>query len=572
MLPSKKQWGKYSLINKLTVIGAYAGIVGIVLTVVFFILSNQDGRKAPGRFSGSKPSFRITYFNLGGHAIDFLLRGQVDKEWEAKLSGQPFIVPNAVLRNIRHLITNFSSEVSGDTLFVIKTANKSINLHDEDRKLRWFFGTDGRPGREHVQSHLPESTLINTVISAVESAENWNLCWDSHLVYVESHMKSRFRRGVIEAGYFTLWKFFDRNEFLRFFGQKLQHPDKTIELYKYVTKQYTPPEFFVAKFMHIECPGYMALRLEPRPVQLRVAVIENVGTDILDVGSLYLRENKSDRLRTVSQDRDTLSSRPAVKTIVFPQRMLKPGEKLLIPLEICFRRDKESLEEHDKQYLSAPPKELEMIGDPEYISVCSGVNEKYERELYRVRSSTFFELSSKTKTNMLLDTEYIYGPSVQVDRIEVDKVVYPFRHYDPEKLVMQSGDEKGCCPYVYTYSREAQTWISEGHVLYGNNSKAKERLDQIHLKRFDGRVQIKENDPEVSYIDFVQIKAKKEDGSEITIFPKDNLLKSEDGKYRILKQGEGVEVDFDLSGVGTANGFSLIIKGYYIPYVRGAAL
>lgn len=39
MIPSREQWKRWSLPSKLTAIGAYVGILGLVLTVLFFFFS-----------------------------------------------------------------------------------------------------------------------------------------------------------------------------------------------------------------------------------------------------------------------------------------------------------------------------------------------------------------------------------------------------------------------------------------------------------------------------------------------------------------------------------------------------
>jgi hypothetical protein len=66
MFPSKGQWKKWSLPNKLTAVGAYVGILGLALTLVLFTLSHlaREGaidRKSPLgiRQSGDRSSIAI---------------------------------------------------------------------------------------------------------------------------------------------------------------------------------------------------------------------------------------------------------------------------------------------------------------------------------------------------------------------------------------------------------------------------------------------------------------------------------------------------------------------------------
>jgi hypothetical protein len=42
MIPTKQQWGNWSLPSKLTAVGTFLGVIGVVLSVLFFLLSMDD--------------------------------------------------------------------------------------------------------------------------------------------------------------------------------------------------------------------------------------------------------------------------------------------------------------------------------------------------------------------------------------------------------------------------------------------------------------------------------------------------------------------------------------------------
>lgn len=108
--------------------------------------------------------------------------------------------------------------------------------------------------------------------------------------------------------------------------------------------------------------------------------------------------------------------------------------------------------------------------------------------------------------------------------------------------------------------------MSEGVILYGNDAKAREAMDDILLRRFDGRVLIKEQDPEDSFIDLVQIRATSPDGSEKLLYPKNEKLRFADGHYLKLKKGEEVTVEFEWPPGFVARKYVLVASGYYLPY------
>jgi hypothetical protein len=124
----------------------------------------------------------------------------------------------------------------------------------------------------------------------------------------------------------------------------------------------------------------------------------------------------------------------------------------------------------------------------------------------------------------------------------------------------------GSCPYVYTYSARQKSWLSEGVILYGYNSKLKESTDEIPIKRFNGKVLIREQDPEASFIDLMYVRAISADGSERVIYPTEPKLKSADGNYLQLRQGDQLVLEFPIPAGFAAEKYFLAASGYYVPY------
>jgi hypothetical protein len=159
---------------------------------------------------------------------------------------------------------------------------------------------------------------------------------------------------------------------------------------------------------------------------------------------------------------------------------------------------------------------------------------------------------------------------VNIEGVEINKVTFPFRQFDSTKVIIRNGSGEGSCPYVYTYSAQSSSWVNEGVILYGINAKRKETMDQKDLARFDGRILIKEKDPEDSYIDAVYVREILMDGSEKTLYPKNETLRSADHSYLRLKQGEDIRIDFDLPPTSTTGRYILGMVGYYIPHERAS--
>src|SRR6185503_2594799 len=119
------------------------------------------------------------------------------------------------------------------------------------------------------------------------------------------------------------------------------------------------------------------------------------------------------------------------------------------------------------------------------------------------------------------------------------------------------------------YSSMGRSWLKEGHLLYGLNSKHKEGVSEISLGQFDGRIQIREVEREISFLDFLYVKGVGLDGSVKVLYPKNHLLASEDCKYLKMTQAPKLEVRFDFRPALKGFRLYLVAKGYYIPDLRG---
>lgn len=160
---------------------------------------------------------------------------------------------------------------------------------------------------------------------------------------------------------------------------------------------------------------------------------------------------------------------------------------------------------------------------------------------------------------------YIYGPSIGVDAIEIDNVDYPCRLEDPHNLILISGMLEGCCPYIFTYDHDLNSWQNEGHILYGRSSKDKESIEEKQLSRFDGKVMLREIEQEISFIDLIKIKIVSADGTERILLPKNHKLRYQDGDYLKLTPGEELEVSFNGPAAKPGDKIFIVVKGYYLP-------
>ncbi|WP_417913708.1 hypothetical protein [Candidatus Electronema sp. JM] len=537
-----------TIVDRLFVLALIAMLLGFAGYIIPILLQAIYSQKSlPQASSNEPPKFRVRYFDVEGYAIDFLMKGIVDEKMEKYLSGQPFIVPNEVFKEMKFLMGKFSTHTEIPHLI-----DKDHNYLEVEIKGKYLGIID-----LNIDIESDQYTL-----SSIESESDWNFYWTGGQDDKDKYLRE-IKKRKINAKYFSFWKFADKkylNKFTREFSET-----GSIRLYNFVTEKYLPPDFSIVNLNYFPCPtGVWMINLINRIPVLKVAVIENISKSQIEIGNFFLRKNSNEQLRTREEDFAVIEKMNIKKEYLFPLRMLASGEKILIPLDIYFKYNK-----WNKEFISNLlsknniPDEINKIKGTEPVSVIEESNRDDIPGIKSIPLRYFKEIINRKRVDTSVDKEFIYGTSISVEQVAVDGKIYPFRKNDEKSFVLYYSSEVGSCPYAYTYSPEIKQWISEGHILYGKSSKRREGWDSIKLKRFTGKVIIKENDPEVSFIDFLRIRVKTDDGKEEVLLPKQSLLRLEDQKYLKMKQGEQIEVEFDGFQEKAGSTFYLESKGYY---------
>lgn len=495
-----------------------------------------------------EPPFRVSYITLEGYAIDFLVRGKIDKKWEPLLGDQPVIIRNDVFNTLKKLIKDYSQPFDGvDGSFSI--TNKSGTQYDDELAQKnigktFFQGSQGgnfgrTASKEDVQSLLDPTQPWNIEIDPAEPKVNRSL---------------------------TFWRFANGDDLKSFQGYQ------GVGFLNHATSSYMPADFCLLTLNtqadgcgENDSPEMTQLALKSRVLKLRVAVLENTSSKSFQLGKFSFKENALEKLRGGDEDQSILKAAESTKQDLFPPGTLRPNEKILIPLEMPLAYDKDNT---NPKGLDEPASANDRNKTAKELTKLDAIKVPYGETggtSLDVPASELLSILNRPKSDPLLDKSFIFGPSISIESVEVDTVEYPFRQFDVSSLVIQAGSEIGSCPFIYTYSSESGAWLNEGHILYGVNSKLKESEDAIRLRRFDGRVLIKENEPEMSFIDSVYVRAVALDGSEKLLYPRSKALRFEDGNYLKLRQWEQFEVEFDLPGDLSDQKYFVVAKGYYLP-------
>lgn len=491
--------------------------------------------------------FRETYYTLEGHAVDFLLKGAIDSEWESRLGGQPYIIPNPVFRELQRLARQFATPKAAGAEATATSSNQGTFRLPQDV----WSAMSGQGLLEATTPHRIELfSGASEVYRLLRSApvNTWNL----HIESGNGIISADARTIAFDALEVSLTKFatFEDMESLIYPYIKYSGSKETLEFYRYVTKDFFPHDFLKIVIRHAGCVDEMTVDIQARPLALRVAVVENVLDSPINVGEFELRELKQPGLRSISENRRQLDNIRPSRRNLFPQRILLPREKLLVPLALILQGD-----DAEVRYGHS------ILRADSYVFLAWG------KEHLRLTGSIADKVNFESQPAYELD-EYVFGPAVQIDSLEVESRRYTFRTFDPKRFVIYSETwGVGSCPYVFTFSPSSQTWINEGHILYGADHPSKERSDSLQLSSYDGRVVVRELDPENSFIDSLAIRVVRFDGSEIVLPALNESLAERDQRYLTLKQGERRLVEFKpykLQGDETL--YILDAVGYYEPY------
>lgn len=500
--------------------------------------------------------FRVSYITLEGPAIDLFLRGEIERGWDERLGGKPYIVANPVFHTLQYLSKHYSTRMylGEDVETTIEAKGEPKRDPRLEKKLNGSLSFVGSEG-----GSLETDPSEDDLRGVFDAQQHWT-----------AGIGSGEPQNILTTLYF--WRFGKPEDLEKF---SLHEPgiiprNTSIDFYKYVTRNAMPTDFCVVTMVLGGCGEEgesivpVSLKLELRALKLRVAVLENVTSESIQIGKFAVREFKEESLRTREDGDAALKTLNPEPQELFPPKLLAPNEKLVIPLDMPMVYD----EQGNVESLSTPADENMRRKVTSTLSATDKFTVKLRYDqTFDWETSRLLQLLNRPGQNQLVDKEYLFGPAVGVESVFVDNVNYPFRQQDVSNIVVRAGADIGSCPFVYTYSVEAGSWKNEGHILYGRNSSFKEASDEKPLQRFDGRVLIKELDPEVSFIDFIYIKAIGVDGIERRLYPNSKPLRSHDGDYLRMKQGDQVEVSFEGLWDFTSK-YVLVARGYYVPFTK----
>jgi len=313
---------------------------------------------------------------------------------------------------------------------------------------------------------------------------------------------------------------------------------------------------YSAFFMH-DTP---VAAFEPREVRLLALSIENIGDQAIYSPQFVLRQISGDLSGHLRTEREQESSLKGAQSLMAkpPIDALKPGERLLVPLTLYMTFSNDSVYGNTDWGLF--PGEIARF---EVLTSASpqGVP---RTETVQIDVSA---LKGRPIRPKLLNERYYFGPSVDVLRVGIQGTArrdVPVRRFDPLNVILQDGDEKGSCPILYAGIGEDAMRLRP--VLVNAVTKAGHAVDTIRVPLGLNKFEVRETEPERSFISSAKLIVQGSDGSEQHFSPTNVGVMTHDNP-RVLDQGEVLLLKFATPVAGPREiNRRIEISGFYVPY------
>ncbi len=328
--------------------------------------------------------------------------------------------------------------------------------------------------------------------------------------------------------------------------------------------------------------SWSIVRYTPSPY-LKFIDIENNTESALTIESVKFKLFDSGEYKlTVADERSSLFRSIPDKEYE-TNLVLKTGRHLLIPIEFGFSTEpyknlnlidvedseKESISKVDKLYVA---KSLSVKYIYSVLDKNISNQQKGEALIESKSFSNYFVKQSKSIENLIesIPERFAVGPVIEVTAIKIDGDFVTLRPPgDKPSIYISKYFEGGSCPYLKIYDYTKNTWFDLGTVLYNRYNKDLQG-EEIHILGNSNitKLRLEEREKEITFIDSISIKyVDTHDGLEHEVNLNQPNLKSADGVYMQLFEGDSFEIDLTTLIPSESSNIRLKINGYYQPTI-----
>ncbi len=278
---------------------------------------------------------------------------------------------------------------------------------------------------------------------------------------------------------------------------------RAVEAMLFAGRNDWPQDFLTVYCQNELCGADWSLTIRPREPFLQIAVLENTSSQTaFPLSAVRVEEADTDNLLRPSDAnmRWTPTSQP------FPPGHLLPGEKLVIPLRIDFRRNREEIRFFSDRREPALSEEMHAFVRSRSRPV--PVEDGTGRTIISKNPAAFMQPAEPK-----IQAAYTYGHELKLTSAISDNSDIPLRPYDPRQIFMKAGFRTGSCPFLYVlYDNEPEP-LMVGRVFRLANCAEK---SSVYERTFDSSLNeliLAEEEAEITHIRRLTLLAHAADGT-----------------------------------------------------------
>jgi hypothetical protein len=515
--------------------------------------------------------FRARYFTIRGHALPYLLSGELDPLLRRTFRNKDAIViKNEVYAALALLQKRYATtihgykhvEISGESGFDEGNVDDSPVLAMSSGQPRMLSGLNftsilaARPDlaigedsawRVHLEdayeSDDGRSDLVNALRAGALPGDVAGLvrpisCDDALAImrialhpHGDSDGQSRSEEDAVAGE-----------------SEPQQGTDETIQrlynFYRSMQNSSCPYGFFQLEVGDVGCGGVAALRV--RTLSLRAMIIENTSSTPVSAGEFRVVSYSGPGIRE-SLRTDQSSQR---EVSYFPAKTLLPQEVLIVPMYLFFEPDElvGPSEISDEEVLGALGTRPSV-----YIERLESIPISRNMLLARVRAEP-----GDTKGN-----RFFLGDAIEPKDALINERWHGLHSEDGGYIAISDYTDEGSCPFLFVDYGDGR-WMQEGTVLTNRDGVSARGKTIKRLKRFPHRIKIEENEDETSLIESVYLRQRCPGSDPRTVYPREASELFRDGATIALRRGDAAEMSFEDSYSGSlACDQILIVNGYF---------
>jgi hypothetical protein len=543
-------------------------------------------------FARDKPDkvLRVMYYWLDPISASFLIGRRIDPSLQRLLGQTPITLPTAALADATDLVNRFGSAVDDNPSLLGGTLSVSVQAGQKSARLK-------KQAAEKIPKSFTRGLKIYDALDAISipdveayqalaSPDRWPARYAA--LFCAKGKESSWNEDSIRDS-LVLWRFAKREDIADYAGKvraimtmfragglkpvpadairygefvselgrekgAVEEPqdiaraevvNKDVEAMLYVTRDAWPDDFLLIMGTdHEGCGAFFSFDAVPREFFLQVAVLENTSTTTpIPLSAIRVQQAGNTALRTPEADGEWKED-----ALAFPPGILRPGERLVIPMRIDFRQPK-----FDKQKLA------ERYEPARSQAMYDTLRRKFTRlELTTMpdKKNAIYKKAAAfpAPTAPAITPSYVYGHRLSLVSATSGGVEIPLRPYNAASIFTVAEFETGSCPFLYARYDDDPEFLKVGRIFRAASSPARAVTFERTFDKSLNAIVIAEEEAEITTIRRLTLIARDRNGTVLARVGRENL-----------RLGFGARLVLEAPRAAGAETYTLTAEGYYDP-------